>query len=83
MHGTFFTFRVLKEADIAKKVVINFEKGNDFLDAEKAIFLVSPEIKSPMGSNAAAFSTREAAEKTKAGKEAELLLWDDLYQRIK
>lgn len=81
--GRFLHSGVLKDADIAKKVVINFEKENDFLDANKAIFLVSPEMKSPMGSNAAAFSTKEAAEKTKAGKEGELLSWDDLYQRIK
>ncbi|MBI5856316.1 MAG: nitrous oxide reductase accessory protein NosL [Sphingobacteriales bacterium] len=73
----------LNEGDIAKKVVINFEKENDFLDVDKAFFLVSPAIKSPMGSNAAAFATKEAAIKTKGSQEGELLLWDDLYQKIK
>lgn len=81
--GRFLQSGTLKESEIAKKVVINFEKENDFLDTDKAFFLVSPEIKSPMGSNAAAFSTSEAAEKMKAGKAGELLSWDDLYQRVK
>lgn len=73
----------VKENEIAQKVVINFIKENDFLDADKATFWISEELRSPMGSNAAAFSTKEAAEKTKAGKEGELLSWNDLYQKIK
>jgi copper chaperone NosL len=79
----FLSSGTLKEPDIAKKVVINFEKENDFLDVDKAFFLISPEIKSPMGSNAAAFETKGAAEKIKAGKDGQLLLWNDLYQKLK
>jgi copper chaperone NosL len=73
----------LKENEIAKKVIINFEKENDFLDVGKAIFWVSPELRSPMGSNAAAFSTQQAAEKAIAGKEGQLMSWDVLYKKIK
>lgn len=73
----------LKENEIAKKVIINFEKENDFLDTDKAIFWASPELRSPMGSNAAAFATQQAAEKAKAGKEGQLLSWDELYKKIK
>ena len=73
----------LKEMEISKKVVINFEKENDFIDAEKAVFWASPELRSPMGSNAAAFTTQQAAEKAKAGKEGQLLGWDELYKKIK
>ncbi len=81
--GRFLHSGALKEEDIAKKVTINFEKENDFLDVDKATFWINAELRSPMGSNAAAFSTKEAAEKAKAGKEGELLSWNDLYQRIK
>jgi copper chaperone NosL len=45
----------LKDNEIAERVVINFEKENDFLDVEKTTFWINPELRSPMGSNAAAF----------------------------
>ncbi len=73
----------LKEEEIAKKVIINFEKENDFLDVNKAIFWVSPELRSPMGSNAAAFSTQQAAANMKGNKEGQLATWDDLYKKVK
>jgi copper chaperone NosL len=73
----------LKEEEIAKKVIINFEKENDFLDAGKTTFWISPELRSPMGSNAAAFMSQQAAEKTKGGKEGQLMTWDELYNKIK
>ncbi len=73
----------LKEEEIAKKVIINFEKENDFLDVDKAIFWVSPELRSPMGSNAAAFSTQQAAANMKGDKEGQLATWDDLYKKVK
>jgi len=74
---------VLKEDEIAQKVVINFEKENDFLDVQKIIFWVSPELKSPMGSNAGGFSSPQAAEKVRAGKEGQLMNWDELYSKIR
>lgn len=73
----------LKEEEIAKKVIINFEKENDFLDVNKAIFWVSPELRSPMGSNAAAFSTQQAGANMKGNKEGQLATWDDLYKKVK
>jgi len=74
---------LLNENDIAQKVAINFEKENDFLDVSKTTFWVSPELRSPMGSNTAAFSSLQAAEKQKAGKEGPLLNWDEVYNKIK
>ena len=71
------------EKEIAQKVVINFEKENDFIDVNKAIFWISPEIKSPMGSSAAAFISRDAAEKAKAGKEGHLLNWNEFFKNNK
>lgn len=74
----------LKENEIAQKVIINFEKGNDFLDVNKAVFWASPELRSPMGSNAAAYSSQQVAEKAKAGKEeGQIMTWDELYKKIK
>lgn len=74
---------ILKEEKIAQRVIINFEKENDFLDVSKTTFWVNPELRSPMGSNTAAFVSRQAAEKAKAGKEGQLLNWYELYSKIK
>lgn len=49
--------------EIKKQLVINFEKENDFLSLEEAVFILSPIVKSPMGSHAAAFASRDNAEK--------------------
>jgi len=73
----------LQEKEIAKKVIIDFEKENNFLDVSKAFFWASPELRSPMGSNAAAFASQQAAEKAKAGKEGQLLSWDEINKKIK
>jgi copper chaperone NosL len=72
----------VKENEIAEKVIINFEKENDFLDVSKTTFRVSPELRSPMGSNAAAFSSQQAAEKAKTGREGQIMNWDELYNKI-
>lgn len=72
----------IAENEIAKKVVINYEKENEFIEVDKAIFLASPDLRSPMGSNAASFSSKDAAEKIKTG-EGLLLTWMDLYKKIK
>jgi copper chaperone NosL len=72
----------VKENEVSEKVIINFEKENDFLDVSKITFWVNPELRSPMGSNAAAFSSQQAAEKAKAGKEGQLMNWDELYNKI-
>ena len=73
----------LTDNEIAQKVIINFENENDFLEVKKAFFWASTELRSPMGSNAAAFASQQAAEKANAGKEGILLNWDELYKKIK
>ncbi|MEO6611649.1 MAG: nitrous oxide reductase accessory protein NosL [Chitinophagaceae bacterium] len=73
----------LKEEEIGKKMVINYEKENDFLDVSSSFFLVSPGLKSPMGSNAAAFTSWQAAEKINADKQGQLLSWEELNNNIK
>jgi copper chaperone NosL len=79
----FLSSGLLKEKDIAHKVVVNFEKQNDFIDTDKAVFWSGPELRSPMGGNAAAFNSEEAAQKAKGQKEGQLFHWDDLFKKIK
>ena len=73
----------LQENEMAYKVVVNFEKPDDFIDADKAVFLVSPALRSPMGSNAAAFENEAAANKANGTKGGSLLSWPELYNRLK
>jgi copper chaperone NosL len=71
------------QKDLSKTVSVTFDKPNEFTDVKKCTFVASPDLKSPMGSNAAAFSTRTAAEDFVKGKNAEILDWKTLYERVK
>jgi len=70
------------EKDISGKVTMNFEKQNEFIDVASATFVISPELKSPMGSNAAGFKNKQAAENYAKGKPAELINWQQLYNKV-
>lgn len=72
----------VEEKDIKHKVTINFIKKNDFIDVTKAFFWSDPELRSPMGSNIAAFPSAEAARKVKSGKPGELLSWEEVYKKL-
>lgn len=79
----FLKSETLEEKDIQQNVVINFEKANDFIDVKVASFFVSARLKSPMGSNAAAFADKGAAEKFKINNnDGEILTWQQAYDRI-
>lgn len=72
----------IEKKDIARILVINFERPNHFIDAEKAWIVVSPELKSPMKSNAAGFETKEEAEIISKQKNGTLLNWSDLIKNL-
>lgn len=65
-------------SDIRQLLVINFEKENDFLPIDQAVFVLGPAVKSPMGSHAAAFASRDKAEKMNATLQGELLSWKEV-----
>jgi copper chaperone NosL len=70
----------VEQKDISQTVVVNYEKQNDFLKTDKAVFLVGEAIKSPMNFNVAAFTNAEAA--NKAIQSGKILTWNELYQKI-
>ncbi len=74
---------IVKEEEIAQVVFVNFEKENDFISSEKAMFWVSSALRSPMGSNAACFSSPESAKKASQEKEGRLISWNELHQQFK
>jgi copper chaperone NosL len=72
----------VKEESVSKNVSILFDKPNEFLEVTKCIFVINTELKSPMGSDAAAFSSRQAAEEYSKGKNAEILDWKTIKARL-
>lgn len=71
------------EKDIRENVVINYEIQNDFLDVQTAKFVISPLLKSPMGSNTAGFASKEAAQINNSGNKGQILNWNDLLNQPK
>ncbi|WP_205573259.1 nitrous oxide reductase accessory protein NosL [Flavisolibacter nicotianae] len=69
----------VKEADIAQTVFVDYDNNNHFLDVKSSYFVVSPQLKSPMNSNAAAFVTKEkaAAKATETG--GQVKTWDEVF----
>ena len=72
----------VEESQVAKKVVINAGKKNNFINAEDAVYLVGPEIRSPMGGNALAFLSRYDAEKFSNGGNITVMKWNELTKKL-
>ena len=70
----------VKTADIANTVFIDYENKGTFLDVKSLYFVVSPQLKSPMNSNAAAFSNKTIAVKIAAQNSGEIKSWDELLK---
>jgi copper chaperone NosL len=73
---------IVEQKDIDQTVVINYEKKDDFLNVNKAVFVISEEIKSPMNFNTAAFTDKERATEFLKGKTGKLVDWNELYNKI-
>jgi len=78
---------VVKENEISQKLVINYQKRNEFIDANKAFFLASAALKTPMGGNTAAFNSPPEAQKISAdlvqqGQTGEILGWTQVFNKL-
>lgn len=72
----------LKTEDIATTVVVGYENNKNFLDVKSTVFVVSPQFKSPMNSNAAAFPDQQSAQKTAGNTNGEIKNWNSLYSSL-
>lgn len=70
------------EKNIARKVVLNFEKPNEFIDALSASFVTSPQLKSPMGSNTGSFQNKASAGEYVKNNAGHVLQWSELYNTL-
>lgn len=72
----------VKATDIDQTVFIDHENKNNFLDVKSLFFVVSPALKSPMNSNAAAFANKAIADKIATQTSGEVKDWDTLLKTL-
>lgn len=70
------------EEKIAILLVADYGNPGEMTDAEKATYLISPAIKSPMGANLSAFSEKKLAEEAQQKHAGELFAWETLKQKL-
>ncbi len=74
--------KTVAEQEIALALVPDFET-EAFIAAEQACYVRSDKLKSPMGLNIVAFSTKETAEKTKRDLQGSMLSWQEVKDIVK
>lgn len=70
------------EEKIALLLVADYANPGEMTDAETAAYLISTEIKSPMGANLSAFSLKNTAEEFQQKHSGEIFTWETLKQKL-
>lgn len=71
-----------REEKIAISLVADYGNPGEMTDAETATYLISEEIKSPMGANLSAFSAKNSAEEIQQKHSGEIFTWETLKQNL-
>ena len=71
-----------KSDDIALLLVADYNSPGQMIPATSAIYLISPEIKSPMGANLSGFITENDALAAKGENEGEIYSWVSLLKKF-
>ena len=79
----FMASEKIKERDIHKKLVTDYRNKNHFLDAEKAVYLISDELHSPMNGNAGAFEDNQEALHLQHETQGVIMDWKQVYNQLK
>jgi copper chaperone NosL len=78
--AAFLNRRGVELSDIHQTLFVDYENNDKLIDVKSAEFLISSQLKTPMGGNAAAFSNKSAAEKKSAEIEgSKTTNWATLY----
>jgi len=70
------------EEDIALLLVANYGNPGEMIDVKIATFLISKEIKSPMGANLSAFLLKNEAEELRQKHGGQTYTWNTLKQKF-
>jgi copper chaperone NosL len=71
----------VKQDEVGHTLFVDYENG-DFIDAGKTMFVVSPQLKSPMNSNAAAFVHKKSADEVAVMTKGKVVDWPTLYNSL-
>ncbi|PHR71619.1 MAG: hypothetical protein COA67_06285 [Lutibacter sp.] len=63
-------------------LVADYANPGNLVDAKTATYLISEKIKSPMGANLSAFSSKETAQKQLSDKGGKLFTWTELKSKF-
>jgi copper chaperone NosL len=78
--AAFLKRRGVELSDIHETLFVNYDNNKEFVDVRMAEFVISSNLKSPMGGNAAAFRDKKTAEKKSAEIEGSRTTnWSTLY----
>lgn len=70
------------ENSAEKILVINMNEPGQFTNALKAVYLISPKIKSPMGENISSFSENKDAQVYSNQFGGEILNWEQVKNKV-
>ena len=70
------------EDELAILLVANYGNPGEMIPAKTATYLISAEIKSPMGANLSSFSTLEKAQELQQKHSGEIYTWETLKQKL-
>jgi len=75
-------FEDREEKDIALFLVTDYETPKKLIDAKTATYLISKNIKSPMGANLTSFTQKENAEKFATNGTDKIFNWEELQNHF-
>jgi copper chaperone NosL len=71
----------VKGDEVGKTLFTDYESG-EFVEAGKAQFVISPQLKSPMNSNAAAFTNKKSSDEVAVMTKGKVIDWTTLYNSL-
>lgn len=74
---------VISQNDVSKKLIIDYQKEESFIEVEQATYFNSTELHSPMNGNTAAFINKEEALKYQNGKQGVIMDWNEVYNKLR
>lgn len=79
----FYNSGEVDHTDFSHKLIVDFSQPATLIEANDAFYLKSPEIKSPMASQVAAFAKKESMEEVKKQWNGIYLVWGELVTQFK
>ena len=70
------------DQEIALHLVSNYKEAGSLIDAKTATYIISENIRSPMGENLSALADRSAAETLQKEKKGTLFSWKEIVLRF-